>query len=243
MTGLLAAEQVTRAANLQVLHGQLQARAELVVGRHGLQTLVGNLAEGLVHRVQEVRVGALASTTHASAQLVQLAQAVVLGVVHDERVRVRDVQAGLHDGRAHQHIEAALPEVHDNLLQARLAHAAVCGGDARLRHELADFGGHVIDIGHAVVHEKDLSFTHELTANRGGNLAVGARADEGQHGVALLGGGGQRRGFANTGQRHFEGARDRGCAHGQHVHVGAHLLQLFLMFHAEALLLVNDDQA
>ena len=192
VTGLLAAEQVARAANLQVLHGQLQARAELVVGRHGLQTLVGDLTEGLVHRVQEVRVGALAATTHAAAQLVQLAQAVVLGVVHDERVRVRDVQAGLHDGRAHQHVEAALPEVHDNLLQARLAHAAVCGGDARLRHELADFGCHVVDIGHAVVHEEHLALAHELAANRGGNLAVGARADEGEHGVAFLGGGGQR---------------------------------------------------
>ena len=117
------------------------------------------------------------------------------------------------------------------------------GGDARLRHELTDFGGHVIDIGHAVVHEEHLALAHELAANRGGNLAVGARADEGEHGVPLLGGGGQRRGFANTGQRHFEGARDRGCAHGQHVHIGAHLLELFLVFHAEALLLVNDDQA
>ena len=73
------------------------------------------------------------------------------------------------------------------------------GGDARLRHELADFRGNIVDVSHAVVHEKHLSFTHELTADCGGNLAVGARTDEGQHGVALLRRGGQGGGLANTG--------------------------------------------
>ena len=70
MTGLFATEQVAGTANLQVLHRKLQASAQLVVGRHRLQTLVRNLAEGLIHRVQEVGVGALAATTHAATQLV-----------------------------------------------------------------------------------------------------------------------------------------------------------------------------
>ena len=199
MTGLFATEQVAGTANLQVLHRELQTRTQLIVGRDGLQTLVRNLAEGLIHRVQEVRVGALAATTHTSAQLVQLAQTVVLGVVHDERVRVRNIQARLNDGGADQHVKAALPEVHNNLLQARFAHAAVGGGDARLRHELADFGGNVVDVSHAVVHEEHLSFTHELAADCGGNLAVCSRTDEGQHGVAFLRRGGKGGGLTNTG--------------------------------------------
>ena len=73
------------------------------------------------------------------------------------------------------------------------------GGDARLRHELADFGGNIVDVSHAVVHEENLSFTHDLAADRGGNLAVGTRADEGQHGVALLRRGGKGGGLTNTG--------------------------------------------
>ena len=243
MAGLFAAEQVAGTANLQVLHGQLQARAELVVGRHSLQTLMRNLAEGLIHRVQEVRVGAFAATTHASTQLVQLAQTVVLGVVDNEGVRVRNIQAGLHNGGADQHVKAALPEVHNNLLQARFTHAAVGGGDARLRHELADFRGNIIDISHAVVHEEHLSFTHELAANCGSNLAVGSRSHESQHGVAFLRRGGKGGGLSNTGERHFQGARNWGSTHGEHVHVRAHLLELFLVLHTEALFLVNDDQA
>ncbi len=43
-------------------------------------------------------------------------------------------------------------------------------------------------------------------------------------------------------RRHLQGARDRGRGHGQHVHVGAHLLELFLVLDAEALFLVDDHQ-
>ena len=66
MAGLFATEQVTGTTNLQVLHRKLQASAQLIVGRHRLQTLVRNFAEGLIHRVQEVGVGALAATAHAA---------------------------------------------------------------------------------------------------------------------------------------------------------------------------------
>ena len=120
-------------------------------------------------------------------------------MIDNEGVRVRNIQAGLHDGRAHQHVKAALPEVHNNLLQARFTHAAVGGGDARLRHELADFRSNIVDISHAVVHEEHLSFTHELAADCGGNLAVGSGTDEGQHGMAFLRRGGKGGCLANTG--------------------------------------------
>ena len=70
MAGLFAAEQIAGTTNLQVFHGELQTCTQLVMGRHSLQTLMRNLTEGLIQRVQEVRVGALAATTHASTQLV-----------------------------------------------------------------------------------------------------------------------------------------------------------------------------
>ena len=120
-------------------------------------------------------------------------------MIDNESVRIRNIQAGLHDGSADQHVKAAFPEVHNNLLQPRLTHTTVGGGDARLRHELADFRGDIIDVSHTVVHEEHLSFTHELATDCGGNLAVGSRTDECQHGVAFLRRGGKGRGLANTG--------------------------------------------
>ena len=72
MTGLLGAEQITGAAELEVLQGDLHAAAEIVVHRDRLETVGGCLGQRLHLVVQEVRVGAVAPATHASAQLVQL---------------------------------------------------------------------------------------------------------------------------------------------------------------------------
>ena len=73
MPGLLPAQQVTGAANLQVLHGHLHTRPQIRVVGDGAQTLVGGFGKGFVARVQEVGVGPLPTTPHPATQLVQLA--------------------------------------------------------------------------------------------------------------------------------------------------------------------------
>ena len=49
--------------------------------------------------------------------------------------------------------------------------------------------------------------------------------------------------LTQAGHGHLQGARDRRCGQRQHVHIRAQLLELFLVRHAEALFLVDDDQA
>ena len=70
-------------------------------------------------------------------KLVHLAQAQQVGALDDERVDRRHVDAALDDGGAHQHVEAAFPEVDDDLLERTLVHLPVGDGDARLGHQLA----------------------------------------------------------------------------------------------------------
>ncbi len=106
------------------------------MGSHGLQPVVSGLGQRHVSWIEEVGVGALTRAADAAAQLMQLGQAHPVGAVDDEGVGVRDVDAGLDDRRAHEHVIALLPEVDDDLLQALLAHLAVGDGDARLRDEL-----------------------------------------------------------------------------------------------------------
>lgn len=72
----------------------------------------------LVGRRKQVAVGFLIAAAHTSAQLVQVAQAEVLGVVHDDRIGIGNVDAVLDDGRGDQHIEFPIDEVHDQPLQA-----------------------------------------------------------------------------------------------------------------------------
>ena len=75
--GLLRAEQVARAANLQVLHGDAEARAQLGRLEDGAQPLLGDRRQLEVLVVEEVGVGLLRPASDAPAQLVELRQAEV----------------------------------------------------------------------------------------------------------------------------------------------------------------------
>ena len=93
------------------------------------------------------------------------------------------------------------------------------------------------------MHVEDLSVAQEFAADRGADLGIRVGADEGQDRLSLLGRGLEDRHLADAGNRHLEGARDGGGGHGQDVHVGAQGLEGLLVFDAEALLLVDDDEA
>ena len=173
----------------------------------------------------------------------QLAQAHVLGVFHDQGVGVGDVQAGFHDGGADHDVVVAVPKTLHRLFEHLLAHLAVGNDDARLRDQLAQLAGGLFNVGDFVVDVEDLAVAEQLAADRGGDLLVLLRADVGQHGVAVLRRGGDGSHLADAGQRHLQGARNRGCGHGQHVHVRFQRLDVLLVLDAEALLLVHDDQA
>ncbi len=64
------------------------------------------------------------------AQLVELAEAVALGVLDEHHGRVRDVDADLDHGRGHEHVRAAGRERRHRLLLLARAHLAVHEHDA-----------------------------------------------------------------------------------------------------------------
>ena len=110
-------------------------------------------------------------------------------------------------------------------------------------HELADAPGDPVDRLDAVVHEEDLALAHELAVDGGRDLLVVVGADEGQDRMALLRRRLDHRHLPDPGDGHLQGARDRGRRHGQDVDVGPQRLEVLLVLDAEALLLVDDDQA
>ena len=72
VAGLLPAEQVACAANLQVFERNLHPSAELVVRRDRCEAVVGYLAERFVPVIEEVCVCPLPPATDPATQLVQL---------------------------------------------------------------------------------------------------------------------------------------------------------------------------
>jgi hypothetical protein len=102
---------------------------------------------------------------------------------------------------------------------------------------------HVFDGVDFVVQEIHLAAALELAQAGFADLAVGPLGDEGLDRQALLRRRGDHREVAQAFQRQAERARDRRRGQRQHVHRGAQRLQRFLLAHAEAVLLVDDDEA
>ena len=175
VAGLLAAEQVAGAPDLQVLHRHVHAGAQLGVLGDGGQPLVGVLGERLLRRVEEVRVRPLPAPADPAADLVQLGQAEQVGPLHDQGVGVRDVDAGLDDRGADQDVELLLPEADHDLLQGVLAHLAVRHRDPRLGHQLAQPAGRPVDRLDPVVQVEDLPVAEQLAVD-GRRPPAGRRA-------------------------------------------------------------------
>ena len=242
MARLFPAEQVSCTTNLKVFESNLNTRAQLVIHRECVETVVCCFAErcGLV--IEEIGIGALASTTHATTQLVELAQAILICPVHDQRVGVGNIQTGLDDGGGDQHIELAFPEVDNDLLKLVLSELTVSNTHACFGYEFCDLGGNAVNAGDTVVNEEDLTFTQNLTTNSGGGLLLRIGPHEGEDRVAILRRGGQGRHFTNARDGHFKCARNGRRTHGQNVDIGLELLQCILVLHTKALLFIDDDE-
>ena len=242
MAGLLVAQKVSGATQLQILHGHVETGAERRVLRDRGEPVVGLLGHRLGRVVQEVGVRAFTSTADAAAQLMKLAQAETVGMVDDQRVRVGYVKTRLDDRGAHEHVDVTMPEVADDLVKLLLTHLAVGDADVRFGHQRMDLVGDGRDVLHAIVHVEHLAAAQQFAAHRRGDLRVLVGSHIGQHRQPVFGRGGQRGHFADAGHGHLQRARDRRRGQGQHVHIGAQCLQRFLVFHAETLLLVDDDE-
>ena len=173
----------------------------------------------------------------------ELGQPHLVRVLNDEGIGVGDVDAGLDDGGADQHVHLPLAHPGHDLVQFLLGHLPVGDGDAGVlpQHPLNPGRG-AGDGLHTVVKVVDLSPPLQLTAHGVGQdrpvvlqhigldrPTVGGRLLQGAH-------------VPDARERHVQRARDGRGRQREHVHLLGELLQLLLVGHAEALLLVHHQQ-
>ena len=145
MSALLRAEQVARAAQLQIAHGNAEAGAELRELADGVQTLLRRFGKHLAWAHREIRIRQTVGTSDTSAHLIQLSQTEVIRVVNNQRVRHRDIQSRLNDCRTQQNVKLLLAEIEHDVFQRMLAHLPMCDGDSRFRHELGELAVALFD--------------------------------------------------------------------------------------------------
>ena len=90
---LFPTQEVAGAADFQVTHGNLEARAEFGEFLDGLQAFFGDFRQDLVAAVEEIGIGHAMAPTDAAAHLIELGQAEVVGVVNDDGIGIGYVQA------------------------------------------------------------------------------------------------------------------------------------------------------
>ena len=84
MAGLLVAEQIAGAANVEIVAGELEAGAEAVELCEHLQPLLRRFGDLRFGRRGQIGIGAGLRPPDAAAQLVELRQAEAVGAVDDE---------------------------------------------------------------------------------------------------------------------------------------------------------------
>ena len=194
--------------------------------------------------VEQVRVGPPRRAAHATAQLVELGQAQRVGAVDDDGVGVGDVEARLDDRRAHQHVVLAAREGEHHPLQAALAPS----GRGRRRCARAGRSWRSCSACASIVSTR--LWTKNTWPPRSSSRRIASRTRPARRlGDARL----DRQPVlrrrlddahvAHPGERQVERPRDGRGRQRQHVDLGPQLLEALLVGDAEALLLVDHDQA
>ena len=241
VAGLLGAQKVARAPDLQIPHGNFEAGAEFGKIPDGGKPLFGDFGEILFRAVGEIGVGVAGGAPYPAAKLMELAQAKSVGIFDDEGVGVGDVQTRFNDGGAYQHLDFALCHGLHHIPQGVLTHLAVGDAHADARNPALDRGGALVDGFRAVVEVIDLPAPLNFPADGIVNDGLAVLHHEGLHGIAVGGGlldGGH---VPDAGQRHVQRPGNGSGGEGQYVHSLGNFLQAFLMADAEALLLVHDE--
>ncbi|MNX98757.1 hypothetical protein D3C86_1311770 [compost metagenome] len=240
---LLVAQHLARAADFQVVHGEVEAGAEFLHLLDGLQPALRQFGQAVHVMHQHVGIGLMVRAAHAAPQLVQLGQAELVGAVDQDGVGGRHVDAGFDNRRAEQDVVTPRHEVAHHALQLALVHLAMGHGDTRLGHQFHQPGALVLDGLDLVMKEVDLPAALQLAQDGLADHAVFLASHEGLDCQPLLRRRGDDREVAQALQRHAQRARDGGSGERQHIHLGAKCLERLFLAHAEAVLLVDDDQA
>ncbi|MNE64030.1 hypothetical protein D3C80_1594150 [compost metagenome] len=154
----------------------------------------------------------------------QLGQAELVGALDDDGVGAGHVDAGLDDGRGHQHVEALVVEVAHHLFQLALAHLPVADADACFRHQFGEVCGAFFDGFHIVVQVIHLAAAQQFTQQCFFDRAVVVLHDEGTHRQASRRWRGDDRQVAHAGHGHVQRARNRRGGQGENVDFAAQRL-------------------
>ena len=239
---LLAAQEISRAPDIQIAHGQVEPAPEVREFFDGLQPLSRFARESVDGRNEQVAEGFPVRTPDAPAKLVQLGEAEPVRPIDDDRIGVGYVQAVLDDAGAYEYVESSADKIRHDPFQLAGFHLPVRRSHAYVRGDEAQGVRHFVDIADVVVQKKDLSapadFVQDGVPDQVLVEGVYFRIDR----LPVRRRRGDERQIPGAQQRELKRSGDGRCGKGKRVHFGAQFPQALLDGDPEALLLVDNEQ-
>src|SRR3546814_7200583 len=123
MSRLLVAEQISRAADIEIVARELKPRPEIIqIGQH-LEPLFGAFGHQPVGGGGEIGVSACLGAADAATKLVELRHAEAVGAIDDHRVGGRDIEPAFDDRGRDERSEEHKSELQS---QMRRSYAVFC---------------------------------------------------------------------------------------------------------------------
>ena len=159
---LFGAQQIAGAANVEVLHSDLNAGAEVGKTLNGIEAAHRHGREGSFGRNREVAKRLAIAAPHPPAELVQVAQSIVLSIVDDNGVHIGHIHTAFNDGGGKEHIVVVIRESNDAFFQFFGVHLSVSHHHPCIRHQAVNHIFENRQLIDAAVHEKHLSVARQL---------------------------------------------------------------------------------
>src|SRR5438270_2753748 len=205
------------------------------------EAAVGVLVDGVGD--EQVATCATMRTADAAAQLIELRKSESIGAIDEHGVGVGHVQSGFDDHRRDEYVDLAVDEGAHHFLQVSLPHLSMAHTNTRARDDSPDMFRHTIDRFHSIVDEEHLAAAIELARNTFVDQSVVPRLDIREHRRSIARSCLHQRHIPQTGQRKVQRTGNRCGSQSQDISIQSKLLEAFLVFDTEAVLLVNDDES
>ena len=242
-TALLRTQQITRTADIQVLHGKIEAATQFTERLQRLQTSTRLRSKYTLRWRHQIAESLLVASSYASTHLMQVTQSEVMSITHDNRIGIGNIDAVLYDGGRKQYIIIIIDKAHDDFLQILRLHLSVTDCYPTVWNMLLDEHLELRKLGYSVAYEINLSVSAHLEVDGIADDLTTKRHQFGMNRISVRWRSAHDAHIPGAHQRELEGTRNRSGTHRKCIDIHLELTEFLFGRHAELLLFIDDEQS
>ena len=240
---MFGSQDIPCATDVEVAHGDVEAASKIGKLFDGPQTFSGFISEGRHGWREQVAKRFFIGAPNPPPQLMQVAQSVMMGIVDDDGINIRNIQSRFNNGGGDQHIIFTFNKLKHHLLQFVTFHLAMGHGNLYAWYHALNHYRNIHDVQHPCGDKKHLSSALYFISNGLFDHLFAKWMNLGLHRVPVWRRCIDDRKIAGAHKRKLQGSRNWCGCEGQGIHIHAEHFHLFLGPNAKFLLFIHDQQS